>query len=102
MLLASKRDQEYKVASFLTELANGGVELSPWLQAIAEEDESRVRESLQALTMTSSPVMTEPQTEPRSPEWTLNKVVLLTPPSDILRPPPEPLLMESVSECTHT
>ena len=93
------------MASFLTDLSRRGEWLLPHQQDLVEEDESRVRENAEeeakSVAASSSPSgaeVEEVEVVPPCPEQSMEEIADLSPPSDLLAPPPEPkIIIESVS-----
>jgi len=87
VLLAAKREQEKRVAEFLSKLPMGGDQLYSKQKELCRADESRPKEVLSvAPKLTTSPKRVQP----------------ISPPSDINAPPPEPKITgDSVSDLGH-
>ena len=104
VLLATKREEENRLASFLTDLSRRGEWLLPHQQGLVEEDESRTRENAEEETKSdgsSSPSGTEVEeveVVPPCSEESMEEMADLSPPDDLLVPPPEPKInIDSVS-----
>ena len=90
MLLATKRDQEYRLAYFLAAVTREGEEMYSQQQALVAEVEGRTRESPLEPTPPSAG-----QVEDSFESQTRIKLEL-SPPDDFLLPPPEPKIIDSV------
>ena len=105
VLLATKREEENRLASFLTDLSRRGEWLLPQQQGFVEEDESRAREKAEEaekyVAASSSPSgaeVEEVEVVPPCSEESMEGMADLSPPDDLLVPPPEPKInIDSVS-----
>ena len=99
VLLATKREEEGKVAFFLTDLTRRGEWLLPHQQMLVTEDERRASEATSVASSPPGGDEVEAAALPLSSEQSREQIAKLCPPDDLLLPPPEPVInMESVSD----
>ncbi len=102
-MLATKSDQERRLAHFLVDVPRGGREIFSQQQTLVAEDEKRTQESpLLPMTSMSSSMAAAAEVEESTLRENKRKLAEVAPPDDMLSLPPEPKLIELVSQgsCT--